>query len=78
MLDQASRLKTVHHWHRYVQYHEIRSVLSDLPNSVGSVCSLANDFNVGVRLKYLANATPNGLAIVHHEHANYGRLHAAS
>jgi len=56
----------------------MRSVLTNLTDSVGSVSSFADDFNVSLLLKDLADAATNNLAVVHHEHANNERLHAAS
>jgi hypothetical protein len=49
-----------------------------LTDSVSSVRSFADDLNISLRLENLADAPPNDLAVVHHEHAKNERLHAAS
>jgi len=46
MLDAASSLEAVHHWHRDTHWHDMRSVLTNPADSIGFVSSFADDLNV--------------------------------
>jgi hypothetical protein len=49
MLNAASSLEAIHHWHCDVQKYDIRSVLTHLTDGIGSVRSLTDDLNISPR-----------------------------
>ena len=72
MLDQPRGFKAANDRHRDVHENEIWIVLFGEADGVSSIGRLANDFNIGVHPKNLANRSSDNVAVVYDQDTQGG------